>query len=63
MTKSACASLRIRQFLYLDDFRLLMSGDNHLGNALAVVDDKVFLREVNEYDANLAAVVGIDGAG
>lgn len=44
VAKTACASLRVRQLLHLDDFRLLMSGDNHLGDTLAVVDDEVLLR-------------------
>ena len=40
-----------------------MTGDDHLGDALAVVDDKVLVAEVDEDDADLATVVGIDGAG
>ena len=44
VTKPACSSLGVRQLLHLNDFRLLMSGDNHLGDALAVVDDEVLLR-------------------
>ncbi len=44
VTETACSSLGVRQLLHLDDFRLLMSGDNHLGDALAVVDDEVLLR-------------------
>ena len=63
VAKTACASLCVRQLLYLNNFRLLMSGDNHLGDTLAVVDDEVLLREVDEDDANLTAVVGINGAG
>ena len=63
VSKAAGAALGVRQLLYLHNFSLLMSGDDHLGDALAVVDDEVILREINKYNAYLAAVVGVDGAG
>ena len=44
VTKTACASLGVRQLLHLNNFRLLMSGDNHLGDTFAIVDDEVLLR-------------------
>ena len=39
-----------------------MTGDDHLGNALAIVDDEVLLRQVDEHHAYLTTVVGIDGS-
>ena len=42
---------------------LLVTGDNHLGDALAVGNDERFVREVYQYDADLATIVGVDGAG
>ena len=38
-------------------------GHYHLGNALAVLHDEGLLGEVHEYDAHLATVIGVDGAG
>ena len=39
-----------------------MTGNNHLGNALAIIDDEVFLRQVNQHHTNLTTIVGIDGS-
>ena len=36
---------------------------DHLGDAVAVVDGKGFLREVDQDYAYFAAVVGVDGTG
>ena len=63
VSEAAAATLGVAEFLHLYDFGLLVAGDDHLGDALAVVDDEVFLREVDEDDAYFAAVVGVDGAG
>lgn len=52
-------------FLKLADhgeFTLLMPCNHHLGNALAIVDNKVLLRQVYQADPYLAAIVGINGA-
>ena len=38
-----------------------MTGNNHLCNALTIVDDKILLRQVDQHNTNLATVVGIDG--
>ncbi len=62
MSKAAGAALGVGELLDLDNLGLLTLGDNHLRDALAVVDDEVFVAEVDEDDAYLAAVVGIDGA-
>ena len=40
-----------------------MTGNHHLGDTLAVVDDKLFLRQIDEQHAHLSPIVGIDGAG
>ena len=63
VSEAAAAALGVGQFLHLDDFGLLASGNDHLGNALAVVDDEVLIAEVDEDDAYFASVVGVDGAG
>ena len=59
MPKSAFATFRIVEDFHLDELGLLMPGYDHLGNALAVVHHKRFLTKVDEYDANLASIVGI----
>ena len=62
MSEAAGAAFGVGELLHLDDLGLLVAGYHHLGNALAVVDDEVLLREVYQYHANLAAVVGVNGA-
>ena len=39
-----------------------MAGNNHLSDALTVIDDKILLRQIDEYDTYLTTIVGIDGA-
>ena len=39
-----------------------MTGDHHLRDTLAVVDDKLLLRQVDQQHAYLSTIVGIDGA-
>ena len=40
-----------------------MTGDNHLGDALAVVDNEILAAEIDKNNAYFATVVGVDGAG
>ena len=61
MTVSTFATFRFVESLNYDEVALFVTGDNHLGDALAVVDDKLLLREVDEQHTHLAAIVGIDG--
>lgn len=63
MTEAAGTSFRFGKYLYGFPFRLLVAGDDHLGDALAVLDEKRLVGEVDKDDADLATIVGIDGAG
>ncbi len=62
MPISAGTALCLVQAFHLYELALLMTGNHHLGNALAVVDDEVFLREIDEQDHNLATIIGIDSS-
>ena len=63
MSESSGSAFGGAEFGHLDEFGLLVAGDNHLRDAFARLDGYVFCGEVNKDYANLAAVVGIDGAG
>ena len=63
MAESSCPPLCLVQCCDFDESRLLVFGYDHLRYAFAVVDDEGFGGEVDEDDANLASIVGIDGAG
>ena len=63
MTEASGTSLRLGKYLYGFPFCLLVAGDDHLGNALAVLDDKRLVREIDKDDAYLATIVGINSAG
>ena len=43
VSEAASAALGVGEFLDLDNLGLLVTGDDHLGNTLAIVDDKVLL--------------------
>ena len=63
MTEAACAALCFGKHLNKLPFRLFVTRDNHLRDALSVGNDKRFIRKVDKDDTYLASVVGIDGAG
>ena len=63
VSETAGTALGVRQLFHLNNLRLLVAGDDHLGDALAVAYDEILLREVYQYHTYLAAVVGVDGAG
>ena len=44
-------------------FGLFVPGDDHLSDALAGIDDEIFLGQVDQDHADFPAVVGVDGAG
>ena len=48
MSVASFAALGLVEHLYRYEFALFVTGNNHLGNAFAVVDNKRFLREVDE---------------
>lgn len=63
MTEASGTSLRLGKNLHSLPFGLLVAGDDHLGNALAVLDEERLVGEIDKDDADLATIVGIDGAG
>ena len=63
MSESSGSAFGGAEFGHLDEFGLLVAGDDHLRDAFARLDGYVFCGEVNKDYANLAAVVGIDGTG
>ena len=62
MSKSSVAPFRLVQRVRRQPGGLFVAGDDHLGDAFAILDDKGLGREVHQDDAYLAAVVGIYGA-
>ena len=58
---STSAALSLIEFLNNDKLCLLMTRYHHLRNTLAVVHDKLLLRQVDKADAHLTAIVGING--
>ena len=62
MSVSTGTTFGFIQLFYLDEIALFVLGKHHLGDALPVVDDEVFLREVDEQHHDFAAIVGINGA-
>ena len=61
MSISAFAALCLVEHFHLDEFALLMAGNNHLGNTLTVVHNEVVLRQIDEQNADFTAIIGIDG--
>ena len=62
MAVTAFATLCLVKFFDNHEVTLFMTGNHHLGDALTIVDDKVFLRQVDEYHTNLTTIVGINGS-
>ena len=60
MTKSACTSFRIGQFVCKHPFGLFMSGDNKLANPFAICYGKRSIREIDHNNPYLTAIIGID---
>ena len=62
MTVASGTALRLVELFHHHKLALFMARNHHLGNALAVFDDEILLREVDEQHAHLSAIVGIDGS-
>ena len=62
MTVASGTALRLVELFHYHELALLMACYHHLGNALAVFDHEILLREVDEQHAHLSAIVGIDGS-
>ena len=61
MSKSAFTPFGLVQHLYCNEFGLLVTGYHHLGYALSVVDNEGLLAQIDQDDANLSPIIGIDG--
>ena len=59
MPIASFATFGLVEHLHSHKLTLFMSGDDHLGDALSVIHDKVFLREVDEQYTHLTTIVGI----
>ena len=59
MPIAAFAAFSLVQHLYGHELALFVPGDDHLCDALSVVHDEIFLREVYQQHAHLSAIVGI----
>lgn len=62
MSIAALTAFSLVELLYHHEVALLMTGDDHLCNALTVVNDEVLGGEVDEYNTYLTPVVSIDSA-
>ena len=60
MSIASFATFGLVEHLHSHKLSLFVPGDNHLGDALSVVHDKILLREVDEQHAHLTTIVGID---
>ncbi len=61
--KASCSALGFIERGHSLPLHGLVSGYNHLANALAVFDCLWLIAQVHDYHPNLATIVGIDGAG
>ena len=62
MSVSTFSALCLVEFFNHDQVCLFVAGNDQLRNALAIIDNKVVGREVDEHYTHLATIVGIDGA-
>ena len=60
MAVTALTTFGLTKYFYFNELGSLVAGDDQLSYALAVVNNEVLIGEVNEHDANLTTVVGID---
>ena len=62
MTITALAALRLVKHFDSDEIGSFVPCNDHLGYALAIVDDEILVAKVNQQHSHLASVIGIDGA-
>jgi len=62
MSVSAFTALCFIQYFYFDEFGFFVACNDHLGNTLTIIDNEIFLRQVDKYYAYLTAIIGVDGA-
>jgi hypothetical protein len=59
MSESACTALGLTKHLDRLPLYLFVTCNYHLRNALAIGNGKWFGREIHQYNAHLATIVGI----
>lgn len=63
MPESSFAAVGVVEGVGFDHLDLGEGGDDHLGDAHAAVDGERLLAKVDQGDHDLAAIVGVNGAG
>lgn len=62
MSVAASAALRLVKFLDESEVHLFVASNDHLSYALTIVDDEIFLTEVDKQHPQFATIVSIDGS-
>lgn len=62
MSETSSTALCLIQHLHLNQLGLFVLGNDHLCNALAIVDDERLVGEVDQDDTHFTAIICIDGA-
>lgn len=63
MTVTSGSAFCRAQYLHGFPIYLFVTGNDHLGNAFAVLNGKRLVAEIDQTDAYLSTIVGIDGSG
>jgi multisubunit Na+/H+ antiporter MnhB subunit len=63
MSKSSGSSISFAQHIYFQPLSLNVLCNNHLTNTFAIVYYKIFVRKINQNNANFAPIIGIDVTG
>lgn len=62
MSVASLATFCLIKLLNFHEISLFMPCNDHLGYALAIAHHKVLLRQIDQHDTYLTAIVGIDGS-
>ena len=62
MTITSLATFSLIEHFYSFELSLFVTGNHHLRDSLAVVHDKILLRQIDEQHSHLATIVCIDSA-
>ena len=62
MSVSAGSAFGVVKLFNLHKLALLVSGYNHLGYTLAIIDNEILCREIDEQNHDFTAIIGIDGS-
>lgn len=60
MAKAAGSSFGIVQYFHFGPLYPTMAGYYHLADPFSIVDDKFLIRQVDQYNPDLSAIIGID---